>query len=136
MNTSVQPLQPLSMFFDFFLPLLLFTILMAWLRRKPPYPPGPKGLPMMDQLTHRGLARLAKEYGGLCHLQMGALHMVAVSSPDIAREILQAQDNVFSNRPATVAITYLTHDRADMAFAHCGPFWRPMRKISAKFDCG
>ncbi|KDP20168.1 hypothetical protein JCGZ_00019 [Jatropha curcas] len=83
----------------------------------------------MDQLTHRGLASLAKQYGGLFHLQMGGLHVVAVSTPDMAREVLQAQDSVFSNRPANVAITYLTYDRADMAFANYGPFWRQMRKI-------
>lgn len=41
----------------------------------------------------------------------------------------QAQDLVFANRPANVAITYLTYDRADMAFANYGPFWRQMRKI-------
>lgn len=36
---------------------------------------------------------------------------------------------MFSNRPATEAISYLTYDRADMAFAHYGPFWRQMRKL-------
>ncbi|CAI9754216.1 unnamed protein product [Fraxinus pennsylvanica] len=83
----------------------------------------------MDQLTHRGLARLAKKYGGIFHLRIGFLHMVAISSPDIARQVLQVQDNIFSNRPATIAISYLTYDRADMAFAHYGPFWRQMRKL-------
>lgn len=84
---------------------------------------------MMDQLTHRGLAKMAKNYGGLLHLRMGVLHVVAVSTPDMAREVLQVQDGVFSNRPANVAISYLTYDRADMAFANYGPFWRQMRKI-------
>lgn len=36
---------------------------------------------------------------------------------------------VFANRPANVAISYLTYDRADMAFANYGPLWRQMRKI-------
>lgn len=84
---------------------------------------------MMDQLTHRGLAKLAGKYGGILHLRMGFVHTVAVSSPDIARQVLQVQDNIFSNRPATIAISYLTYDRADMAFADYGPFWRQMRKL-------
>ncbi|KAK6121491.1 hypothetical protein DH2020_044770 [Rehmannia glutinosa] len=84
---------------------------------------------MVGQLNHRGLAELAKVYGGLCHLKVGQVHMVAVSTADMARQVLQAQDNIFSNRPATIAISYLTYDRADMAFAHYGPFWRQMRKI-------
>uniref|UniRef100_A0A0E0M9N8 Uncharacterized protein n=1 Tax=Oryza punctata TaxID=4537 RepID=A0A0E0M9N8_ORYPU len=104
-------------------------------RRAAPFPPGPKPMPivgnmaMMDQLTHRGLAALAKEYGGLMHLRLGRLHTFAVSTPEYAREVLQAQDGAFSNRPATMAIAYLTYDRADMAFAHYGPFWRQMRKL-------
>ncbi|XP_011090419.1 cytochrome P450 84A1-like [Sesamum indicum] len=118
----------------FFIISLLFLFVLSRFRRKP-YPPGPRGWPvignmgMIDQLTHRGLANLAKQYGGILHLGIGSLHMVAVSKPDVAREVLQLQDNIFSNRPATVAIRYLTYDRADMAFAHYGPFWRQMRKL-------
>lgn len=114
---------------------VLFLLLVSRVHRKLPYPPGPKGLPvignmaMMDQLTHRGLANLAKKYGGIFHLRMGFLHMVGISSPEVARQVLQVQDNIFSNRPATIAISYLTYDRADMAFAHYGPFWRQMRKL-------
>ncbi|XP_010527150.1 PREDICTED: cytochrome P450 84A1-like [Tarenaya hassleriana] len=105
------------------------------LNRKCPSPPGPRGYPifgnmaLMNQLSHRGLADLSKKYGGLLHLQMGRIHIVAVSTADMAREILQVQDVVFANRPANVAITYLTYDRADMAFANYGPLWRQMRKI-------
>ncbi|OAY73051.1 Cytochrome P450 84A1 [Ananas comosus] len=120
-----------------FLPLaLVFVLLMRRRRKLPlPLPPGPRPLPvignmlMMDQLTHRGLAKLAERYGGLLHLRLGFLHAVAVSTPDVAREVLQAQDSAFANRPATIAIAYLTYDRADMAFAHYGPFWRQMRKL-------
>ncbi|KAF7128123.1 hypothetical protein RHSIM_Rhsim11G0182900 [Rhododendron simsii] len=133
MDSSLHQLLP-TIFLSA-LPLLLFILFVSRSRRKLPYPPGPTGFPvignmlMMNELTHRGLARLANTYGGLFHMKMGGLHMVAVSTPDMAREVLQAQDGVFSNRPATDAITYLTYDRADMAFAHYGPFWRQMRKI-------
>lgn len=115
--------------------LVLWGLLSRIRRKTAPYPPGPKGLPiignmnMMDQLTHRGLAKLAKQYGGVFHLRIGFLPMVAISNAEAAREVLQVQDNIFSNRPATIAIRYLTYDRADMAFAHYGPFWRQMRKI-------
>lgn len=118
----------------FILPLLSFFLLSSFKRKR--FPPGPKGWPiignllMMDTLTHRGLAKLAARYGGLVHLRMGFLHMFTVSTPDMAREVLQIQDNIFANRPATMNISYLTYDRADMAFANYGPFWRQMRKIS------
>ncbi|MED6146299.1 hypothetical protein PIB30_033220 [Stylosanthes scabra] len=115
--------------------LILLPLLSRKLRQTTPFPPGPKGLPIignmniMDQLTHRGLANLAKQYGGVLHLRIGFRHMVAISNPEAARQVLQVHDNIFSNRPATIAITYLTYDRADMAFAHYGPFWRQMRKL-------
>ncbi|XP_068645576.1 cytochrome P450 84A1-like [Aristolochia californica] len=125
---------PLSYFIVFS---LSFFFLYGFLlrRRKLPLPPGPRPLPiignmlLMDKLTHRGLAELGKQYGGLVHLRLGVLHNVAVSTPDMARQVLQVHDNAFSNRPATVAVQYLTYDRADMAFSHYGPFWRQMRKL-------
>ncbi|XP_047311804.1 cytochrome P450 84A1-like [Impatiens glandulifera] len=128
-----QPL-PITLFISL-VSLFFFLSLFSRLRPKLPYPPGPRGLPfignmmLMDQLTHRGLFKLSKKYGGLFHMKMGYLHMIAVSSSDVAKQVLQAQDNIFSNRPATIAISYLTYDRADMAFAHYGPFWRQMRKL-------
>ncbi|PNT36279.1 hypothetical protein POPTR_005G117500v4 [Populus trichocarpa] len=136
MDSLLQSLQTLPMsFFLIIISSIFFLGLISRLRRRSPYPPGPKGFPLigsmhlMDQLTHRGLAKLAKQYGGLFHMRMGYLHMVAVSSPEVARQVLQVQDNIFSNRPANIAISYLTYDRADMAFAHYGPFWRQMRKL-------
>ncbi|EFH45138.1 hypothetical protein ARALYDRAFT_912358 [Arabidopsis lyrata subsp. lyrata] len=120
--------------------LYVFLIFMLYLvrvllNRSLSFPPGPKGFPVIgnfklkNQLNHRGLAELAKQFGGLLHLQMGKIHIVAVSTADMAREILQVQDVVFANRPANVAISYLTYNRADMAFANYGPLWRQMRKI-------
>ncbi|VVA09837.1 PREDICTED: cytochrome [Prunus dulcis] len=138
MDSLLQALQPLQPMTPFFIIPFLFLSGLVFLyrsRRRSPYPPGPTGLPiignmlMMDQITHRGLAKLAKQYGGIFHLRMGFLHMVGISNPDVARQVLQVQDNIFSNRPATIAISYLTYDRADMAFAHYGPFWRQMRKL-------
>ncbi|KAK8710848.1 hypothetical protein V6N13_146157 [Hibiscus sabdariffa] len=134
MISMIQNMEPLPMALLFIVPFLVLLGLVSRLRRKP-FPPGPKGLPiignmmLMDQLTHRGLDKLAKKYGGIFHMKMGYLHTVTISNPEMARQVLQVQDNIFSNRPASIAIRYLTYDRADMAFAHYGPFWRQMRKI-------
>ncbi|KAE8788723.1 hypothetical protein D1007_37296 [Hordeum vulgare] len=51
---------------------------------------------------------------------------VAVSAPEYAREVLQARDGAFSNRPATT-----TYGRADVAFADSGAHVREMRKLCA-----
>ncbi|OIT21042.1 PREDICTED: cytochrome P450 84A1-like [Nicotiana attenuata] len=119
----------------FILPIFVFFFFILSIFRQKKFPPGPKGWPIignmmiMDQLTHRGLAKLAQKYGGILHLKMGYLHITVVSNPDEARQVLQLQDTVFSNRPATIAVKYLSYNRADMAFAHYGPFWRQMRKL-------
>ncbi|CAN8328818.1 unnamed protein product [Cochlearia groenlandica] len=122
-------------------PILYIFLVFIWclvrvlLKRSLSLPPGPRGYPIIgnmklkNELNHRGLAKLAKQYGGLLHLQMGRIHIVAASTAAMAREILQVQDVVFANRPANVAISYLTYNRADMAFANYGPLWRQMRKI-------
>ncbi|CAA7399783.1 unnamed protein product [Spirodela intermedia] len=117
------------------LPLMLLGWILLSRPRRPPLPPGPRQLPIIgnmniiDQLTHRGLAKLAERHGGLLHLRLGFNHTVVVSSPEMARQVLQVHDHVFSNRPVTSTIRYLTYDRSDMAFAHYGPFWRQMRKL-------
>ena len=134
-KTGMEWLQdPLSWLF---VASVVFVMLQRRRRRgrAPPLPPGPYALPvvgnmlMMDQLTHRGFAGLAKQYGGLLHLRLGKVHTFAVSTPEYAQQVLQAQDAAFSHRPATIATTYLTYDRADMVFARYGPFWRQMRKL-------
>lgn len=126
--------NPVAVTVVLFLALMLLLGIISTLRPRP-YPPGPTGLPiignmmMMDQLNHRGLAKLARRYGGLFHLKMGFVHIMVVSSPKEAQLVLQAHDNIFSNQPATIAINYLTYNRADMVFAHYGPFWRKIRKL-------
>nr|QUN00509.1 cytochrome P450 84A127 [Tripterygium wilfordii] len=132
-----QGLDPLPTTILFILPLLFLYAIVSRLRRKPPLPPGPKGLPIignmltMDHftLTNRGLANLAKKYGDMFHMKMGSVHMVAITSPEIAKQVLQVQDNVFSDRPTSKATRYLSYNRADLAFADYGPFWRQMRKL-------
>ncbi|KAM0923101.1 hypothetical protein ACQ4PT_005756 [Festuca glaucescens] len=117
---------------------LAFLVLQRRSHGNPPLPPRPKPLPIIsnmlmgDQFTHRGLAVLAKRYGGLLHLRVGSLRIFVVSTPDLAREVLQTQDTDFSHRPATAAVRYLTYGLSDLALAHSGStYWRQMRKLCA-----
>ncbi|OMO57014.1 Cytochrome P450 [Corchorus capsularis] len=82
----------------FIVPFLLLLGLVSRLRRKP-FPPGPKGLPiignmmMMDQLTHRGLAKLAQKYGGIFHMKMGEEAKVN-ESDDLQNAIKLTRENI------------------------------------------
>uniref|UniRef100_A0ACD6AH96 Uncharacterized protein n=1 Tax=Avena sativa TaxID=4498 RepID=A0ACD6AH96_AVESA len=119
--------------------LAVIIVLRRWrVQGNPRLPPGPKPLPIIGnmtiahQFTHRGLAALAKRYGGLLHLRVGSLRIFVVSTPELAREALHTQDGDFSHRPATTAVRYLTYGRSDLAFARSGSaYWRQMRRLCA-----
>ncbi|KAI0498479.1 hypothetical protein KFK09_019366 [Dendrobium nobile] len=87
---------------------------------------------LANKMTHRGLTYLADRFTdgrGLLGLRLGHLNTLTISTPLMAKQALKIHDVVFSNRPASIAITYLTYNRADMAFAHYGPTWRHMHKL-------
>lgn len=67
-------------------------------------PPGPKGwpvigaLPLLGNMPHVALAKMAKQYGPVMYLKMGTCDMVVASTPDAARAFLKTLDINFSNR--------------------------------------
>jgi hypothetical protein len=107
--------------------------LLAHSRRR--LPPGPRPLPLIGSLhllgdqPHRSLAGLAKTYGPLMSLRLGAVTTVVVSSPDVAREFLLKHDAVFATRSAPDAAG--DHTRNSVPWLPPGPRWRELRKIMA-----
>ncbi|KAF2912738.1 hypothetical protein DAI22_10g035000 [Oryza sativa Japonica Group] len=98
-------------------------------------PPGPRPLPLigslhlLGDLPHRSLAGLAKTYGPLMSLRLGAVTTVVASSPEVAREFLQKHDAVFATRSTPDATG--DHARNSVAWLPPGPRWRELRKIMA-----
>ncbi|WJX25784.1 hypothetical protein P8452_14789 [Trifolium repens] len=78
------------------------------------YPPGPKPLPiignlhMLGKLPHRSLQSLAKKYGPIMSFKLGQVQAIVISSPQIAELFLKTHDIIFSNRPQTFAMHYLS----------------------------
>nr|BAH89265.1 flavonoid 3'5' hydroxylase [Diospyros kaki] len=99
-------------------------------------PPGPRGwpvigaLPLLGDMPHVQLAKLAKKYGPFMHLKLGTCNVVVASSPDVARAFLKTLDTNFSNRPIHAGPTHLAYDAQDLVFAEYGPKWRLLRKLS------
>ncbi|XP_047975346.1 cytochrome P450 703A2 [Salvia hispanica] len=98
-------------------------------------PPGPPKWPIfgnllqLGQLPHRDLAALCEKYGPLVYLRLGRVDAITTNDPDIIREILRQQDDVFASRPRTLAAEHLAYNCGDVALAPLGPKWKRLRRI-------
>ncbi|MBA0772496.1 hypothetical protein Gotri_007859, partial [Gossypium trilobum] len=94
-------------------------------------PPGPPRWPIvgnllqLSSLPHRDLASLCDKYGPLVYLRLGKVDAITTNDPDIIREILLRQDEVFASRPRTLAAVHLAYGCGDVALAPLGPHWKP-----------
>ncbi|KAK3431728.1 hypothetical protein EUGRSUZ_E03685 [Eucalyptus grandis] len=98
-------------------------------------PPGPRPLPIignlleLGDLPHRSLAKLARTYGPIIKLELGFVTTVVVSSPMLAKEILQTHDAVFSNRTVPNSITAHDHDKLGLPWLPVSPLFRNLKKV-------
>ncbi|KAJ1400820.1 Cytochrome P450 [Sesbania bispinosa] len=107
---------------------------LSWHRNKG-LPPGPQRWPIVGNLLqlgplpHRDLASLCDKYGPIVYLKLGKIDAITTNDPDIIREILLCQDDVFASRPRTLAAVHLAYGCGDVALAPLGPHWKRMRRI-------
>ena len=98
-------------------------------------PPGPFPLPIVGNLfvmnnkPHKSLAKLAKIYGPILSLKLGQVTTIVISSPDMAKEILQTHDSLLSDRTVPHALTAFNHDQFGVGFLSLSPLWREMRRV-------
>ncbi|CAN6453418.1 unnamed protein product [Victoria cruziana] len=101
----------------------------------PRLPPGPPRWPIVGNLLqlgplpHRDLASFCVRYGPLVYLRLGKVDAITTNDPEIIRDILLRQDDVFASRPHTLAAKHLAYDRSDVALAPLGKHWKHMRRI-------
>ncbi|KAF5199001.1 Cytochrome p450 76ad1 [Thalictrum thalictroides] len=105
--------------------------------QKTKLPPGPFPLPIVGSLfklgtkPHKSLAELAKIYGPLMTLKLGSVTTIVVSSPTMAKEVLQKNDQAFSSRTIPEAVRILDHHNHSMAWLPVSSKWRSFRKVSS-----
>ncbi|MCO5587320.1 hypothetical protein L7F22_041269 [Adiantum nelumboides] len=99
------------------------------------WPPGPPAWPivghlhLLGQLPHQSFFKLSKTYGPLLGLRLGAIRTIVVSSPQMAKEIMQTHDLVFANRPLSKGAIHMNY--GNMGFAPYGSLWKRMRHLCA-----
>lgn len=108
-----------------------------WKTKELRLPPGPLALPIIGHLhlflfhskPHLLYQRFSCRYGPLMHFFFGSAPCVVVTSPEMAKEVLQNQDAVFSNRPRRVINEITTYGFSDVVYAPYGAKWRFLRKL-------
>ncbi|XVF63325.1 hypothetical protein PTKIN_Ptkin09bG0078900 [Pterospermum kingtungense] len=105
------------------------------IKNRPKLPPGPVAFPIIGHLhligssIHRTFHKLSSRYGPLMYLRLGSIGCVVASNPDLAKQLLKANELAFAARMHTSAITHLTYN-ASFSFAPYGPYWKFIKKFS------
>ncbi|KAK6115949.1 hypothetical protein DH2020_008218 [Rehmannia glutinosa] len=63
------------------------------------------------------------------HLKLGTIDTIVVSTPELAKRVLQKHDHVLSGRPHLAASDVYGHNQAALVWAPVGDRWRVLRKI-------
>ncbi|KAI3787424.1 hypothetical protein L1987_41883 [Smallanthus sonchifolius] len=132
---EVMDLQPLA--YIIVLAFLVSKIISLWFTQQTSHrlPPGPPRWPIVGNLLqlgplpHRDLASFCERYGPLVYLRLGNVDAITTNDPNITREILLKQDDVFASRPQTLAAIHLAYNCGDVALAPFGPRWKWMQRI-------
>ncbi|KAE9610717.1 hypothetical protein Lal_00021233 [Lupinus albus] len=99
--------------------------------------PGPYPLPIignifeLGKLPHQTLTKLSKTYGPIMSLKFGSVTAIVISSPQVAKEALQKNDQVFSFRPTPDTLRAHDHHIYSVAWMQPTADWRALRKACA-----
>ncbi|GFZ19987.1 phenylalanine N-monooxygenase-like protein [Actinidia rufa] len=105
-------------------------------------PPGPKPWPIVGNLpellrnkpTFRWIHKMMEDMGAeiLC-IRLGNVHVISVTSPEIAVEFLKKHDAVFSSRPICLSAELTSNGYLTTALTPLGEHWKKMRRVLATY---
>ncbi|TMW89131.1 hypothetical protein EJD97_017625 [Solanum chilense] len=126
--------------------IIISTILSKWnsklVRNNKSFPPCPKSWPIIGILPqiftknkssfvywiHKTMEEMNTE---IACIYVGNVHVIPVTSPELACEFLKIQDSVFSSRPICMSAKLISNNYLTSVFLPIGDQWMKMRKILA-----
>ncbi|ESW34281.1 hypothetical protein PHAVU_001G139400 [Phaseolus vulgaris] len=131
----------LGYIFSFSLAFILFTLLLKSLgilqtkNGSVGAPPSPPSLPIIGHLhlvgsvVPKSFQALARRYGPLIQLRLGASTCVVVSNAQVAKEVMKTHDLNFCYRPQFGSSENYSYKGSDFVTAPYGPYWRFIKKL-------
>ncbi|KAE8693192.1 geraniol 8-hydroxylase-like [Hibiscus syriacus] len=119
--------------------IFLFCIVIFFLLFEPLFgrsKTGPIGLPILGSINRLGrhpnqsLAELAKIHGPIMTLRLGSITTIVLSSPAMAKQVLQTHAQPFSDRPVPDAIASMHNLKASLVWGPSDDHrWRKLRGL-------
>lgn len=84
----------------------------------------------LHRSPHQTLSQLSKIYGPLMHLKLGTVTTIVVSSPELAKQVLQKHDHLLSGRFTQVVSEVDRHNELSVVMLPAASTrWRVLRRI-------
>ncbi|KAG5645608.1 hypothetical protein DXG03_005746 [Asterophora parasitica] len=114
---------------------VLVAIYLGKKRRRLPYPPGPKGYPIIGNLLDiptgfqwKEYTEWGKKYGDLMYINVLGAHLVIINSEEIADELVEKRSSNYNDRP-DIAVMNMNGWEVNMGLKHYGNEWRRDRRV-------
>ncbi|CAL5427001.1 unnamed protein product [Camellia sinensis] len=134
-------------FFSVLITILIFYIIVKYQHLKRTMktklvslPPGPKPWPIVGNLpemlkhkpTFRWIHQMMETMNvEIMCIRLGNVHVIPITSPEIAREFLKKQDSIFSSRPFCMSADLTSRGYLTTALTPLGEQWKKMRRVLA-----
>ncbi|KAK7394876.1 hypothetical protein VNO78_15417 [Psophocarpus tetragonolobus] len=100
-------------------------------------PPGPHPFSILGNIfevatnPHKALTKLSRIYGPVLTVKLGSITTIVISSPQVAKQVLHENGQVFSSRTIRHSLQALDHHKYSLVFMPLSLQWRNLRRVCA-----